>query len=81
MPCRIEKDEKGQVTKILCSRGTSHRTCESCGAPANIQCDYPVRRNGEWGTCDRWQCRGCAKRVGPDIDYCTVHVGMKVPAL
>lgn len=61
----------GGTTMFVCggSRRKNHN-CDSCGRPgARIQCDYPVRRNGKMGTCDRWQCGQCATQVGPDVHY------------
>lgn len=67
---------------IICSRGPSRaKPCESCGKPGTIQCDYPVRRNGRMQTCDRWQCRDCATRVGDNLDYCKPHAAAGTPKL
>jgi hypothetical protein len=71
---------------IVCGRRgiQSHpQTCETkaCGGKATIQCDYPVRRAGKVTTCDRWQCKDCAKEVGPNVHLCKMHVGEGPPTL
>ena len=64
----------GQVVGIACgSRPTRYCQTQGCRRVATIQCDHPVTRKGKAGTCDRWCCRGCAKNVGPDRDYCPPH--------
>ncbi len=67
------KNERGEVigTVIACGRSTAH-SCQ-CGRQATHQCDYPVTRSERKGTCDRWMCRGCALRVGVNLDYCPPH--------
>lgn len=56
---------------IVCFSGKRPRAprCR-CGAAASIQCDFPILA----GTCDRYLCRRCAVRVGPDRDFCPDHL-------
>lgn len=62
----------GVAIGIGCDRSKRYHKCSSCSAyGANVQCDYPVKTKS--GTCDRWLCRKCAVKVGPDRDYCPPH--------
>lgn len=72
--CRTVFDSSGRVMAIACSRG-QRRSCSTpgCGRDGTQQCDFPVKRNGRTGTCDRYICPKCATRVGPDRDYCPPH--------
>lgn len=63
----------GRVTAILCGRGQRRPKCEDCGHPASILCDYPVKRNGRPGSCDRKCCAPHSVPVGDELDYCLVH--------
>lgn len=70
------KDEKGRPWRgIVCSRGQRPPDigmCQTdgCSARAERLCDWPA---GEGKTCDKKICPRCAKRVGPDKDYCEEH--------
>ena len=67
---------------IICTRGGQRaKACETCGHPASIQCDWPVRRNGHIETCDRWCCRQHARNVSLNVDYCLPHSNMGAPKL
>lgn len=66
----------GKVCGIMCGSSPT-RYCSTCRKRAGYQCDYPVKSKS--GTCDRWLCRGCATRVGPDRDYCPAHAREHVP--
>lgn len=48
MGCEIKRDENGNVTMILCSRGP--KRCAYCGSPSTKLCDGPGQRQG--ATCD-----------------------------
>lgn len=63
----------GGGTAIVCGRGLSRKRCVTCGKPSDVLCDYPVKRNGKEGTCDRPCCREHAVSVGDNRDYCLAH--------
>ncbi len=67
MPCDIQKDASGQVTKIVCSRWP--RKCRWCGTNSAKLCDFPV--NGR--TCDAPMCGLHAKSIRYEVDYCPDH--------
>jgi hypothetical protein len=72
--CRTVIDGNGRELAIACSRGERHRcSTPGCQNDGTKQCDFPVKRNGKPGTCDRYICQKCAMRVGPDLDYCGPH--------
>lgn len=50
------------------------RRCRSCGAPADLLCDFPVGAK----TCDAPCCANCSKKVDGDKDYCLAHSGQQV---
>lgn len=70
MTCKIEKDERGAVTKISCSRTTPYN-CEFCSGYSSALCDF-VLPNGK--TCDAKMCWSHRTTVGPNLDYCPKHV-------
>ena len=45
--------------------------------PANLLCDFVIGTTlgGDPITCDAKVCSKCAKRVGPDKDFCPKHSG------
>jgi hypothetical protein len=61
---------------IVCTRSPRHRFC-SCGAPADLLCDYPLRGTKAGKTCDRPICGECAVNIGPDKDLCPTHARME----
>lgn len=71
MPCKVTKDETGQVTRIVCSRPSSAE-CDFCHKRQGTQlCDYPVAKGK---TCDKRICVMCTARPkGKDEDYCPDH--------
>lgn len=75
MPCEVKKDDDGQVTTIICSRGRNPRRCLQCGRPANLLCDYPVVRGTVKGTCDASLCGGCTTKKGGG-DLCRPHAAL-----
>jgi hypothetical protein len=93
--CSIIKT--GDVTAVVCRSGQQRKVCESCGKPATIQCDYPVKRRASnvpiryegnkpvykmvTATCDRYQCENCATEVAPNVHYCKPHAAMGAPKL
>ena len=81
MPSDIHKDKDGNMAMIICSRGGRRHSCETCGRPATVLCDYPVIRNGKAATCDRWCCRPHAFTVGENLDYCMPHYNAGPPKL
>jgi hypothetical protein len=82
MGCDVKKDKDGNVTMIICSRGgSSTNSCEWCGKPTRTQCDFPVRRNGQWQTCDKWACLAHSKHIGANVDYCHAHRDAGAPKL
>jgi len=62
----------GGGTAIVCYSGKQQRNLPSCkcGRRSTLQCDFPLLHGK---TCDRYLCRGCAIKVGPDRDYCPDH--------
>jgi hypothetical protein len=82
MPCEVTKDKDGTVTKIVCSRGGSRENpCEFCGVKTRTQCDFPVRRSGQWQTCDKWVCSRHSKHIDANTDYCQQHRDAEAPKL
>ena len=79
MAYRVVADDKGNVVAIVCTRGARHQACSTpgCRNNATLQCDFAVTRKGKPGTCDRYVCRVCAVRVGPDLDYCAAHARLR----
>jgi hypothetical protein len=69
MTCRHVDIAPG-VTAIVCGRSLRRATCQHCGAPAGLLCDYPTTAGG---TCDRRICSRCACEVGPNRHYCPKH--------
>lgn len=67
MPCDLQRDKDGQVTKIICSRGP--RKCRWCSSSGTQLCDFPV--NGK--TCDAPMCLKHTRRVSYEVDYCPDH--------
>lgn len=68
------------VTGIACGR-SPFQPCSvpGCRRHATFRCDFPLQRASDWKrsqrrTCDRWLCPQHRKSVGPDRDYCPVHV-------
>lgn len=49
--------------------------CEACGARVEdvVLCDWPLAGKAIGRTCDAQCCRRCARRVGPNRDYCPAH--------
>ena len=49
----------------------------SLAQPATLLCDFEIGRTlgGDPITCDANVCVHCAKRVGPDKDFCPKHSG------
>ncbi len=76
MPMRSHPivDDRGRVIGVACYR-EPRASCQTkhCRGAAVILCDYPVTRRGKATTCSRHVCRGCAKHVGPNLDYCPPH--------
>jgi hypothetical protein len=70
------RDAAGNVVGSvhICDRGRRRQRCSTpgCGNPASKLCDYPVKAIGR-KTCDAAICARCAKKVGPDRDYCVAH--------
>lgn len=73
MACRSFNFGDCQVT--LCVPRSSAAPCSTpgCHNRHTKLCDYPVTRNGQPGTCDAKLCDRCAKRVGPNKDFCPAH--------
>jgi len=72
MACRMVDLGNGAFA-IACGRGEKTKPCVTCGSPGTILCDYPVKRDGVAGTCDRPCCRKHATPVDKDKDYCMAH--------
>jgi hypothetical protein len=77
MPCFHVKLPGGgrAIVKAAAARGP---TCKFCGEHrAKLLCDFELGRTlgGEPITCDTPVCEKCAKRVGPDKDFCPKHSG------
>jgi hypothetical protein len=76
MPMRSHRifDGRGNAIGIACYR-EPRRTCSTvgCTKPGTLLCDYPVVRRGRKTTCSRYMCTSCAKRIGPECDYCPPH--------
>lgn len=71
-------DEK-PIGAFICSRGRRQRepcTVPGCRGDGVVLCDFVLRGPKAGRTCDRRVCRGHAKNVGPDKDYCPVHAKM-----
>lgn len=72
MPCKVI-DLPGGGRAILKLQAPRKRFCVTCGKPAPVLCDYPVKRAGKETTCDRACCRAHCVSIGPDRDYCLAH--------
>jgi hypothetical protein len=72
MACRTVQLPDG-TTAIVCGPRAQTKPCVTCGSPGTVLCDYPVKRNGKDGTCDRPSCRKHATPVDKDKDYCAAH--------
>lgn len=78
MGCDIKKDPDGQVTAIICNRGTKRSYCQDCHRPCDKLCDFPLTGEKEGQTCDRKMCPRHSVHVeGKDLDYCLTHARMK----
>ena len=67
-------DADGRVIGRACYREKrAHCQTKHCRGAAVLLCDYPVKRRGKATTCNRHVCRGCAKSIGPERDYCPPH--------
>lgn len=73
MPCTPIKLPGGGVA-IACTRGRRPRRTPDCSCCTQregpLLCDFPI---GNGKTCDKPLCRDCARRVGPNRDYCPSH--------
>jgi hypothetical protein len=67
-------DTEFGVVHINCGRKPRQR-CHFCNRWSEKLCDFPTGKNGK--TCDARMCSRCASSVGPDLDYCPRHRGMK----
>jgi hypothetical protein len=67
--------EHNGITMHICTRGTKRQRCHFCNRWSEKLCDFPTGKNGK--TCDARMCSRCASSVGPDLDYCPRHRGMK----
>lgn len=83
MPCSRVKFPDGSVA-IVKHAAARYPRCKFCprshdAAPATLLCDFEVGRTlgGDAITCDAPVCVNCAKRVGPDKDFCPKHQGGK----
>lgn len=72
MGCDVQRDKAGQVTKIICSRGS--KRCRWCANACTKLCDFPI--NGK--TCDAPMCGSHAKHVSYEVDYCPDHAPAEV---
>lgn len=70
MVCKIVKTDK--VTAFVCSRGFGNNTCDSCGAPSSLLCDFELK-NASRATCDGKLCKSCTTKI-EDKDYCPAHI-------
>lgn len=68
MTCEIIKDEE-KIT-IACRRYSP--TCNFCGTPANLLCDYSLI-NTSRKTCDLRICSKCTTKL-KDKDICPSHI-------
>lgn len=62
-----------RLTIFVCGRKRENCSTPGCRNNADRQCDFPVKRNGQNATCDRFICSACAVRVGPNLDHCGPH--------
>lgn len=69
MHCARVKLPGGGFAIVCGHRGRVH-ACGSCGAVAELQCDW---KTGKGTTCDAWICATCAQEVGPDKHLCPTH--------
>jgi hypothetical protein len=69
--CDVVRTPEGGVA-FVCGRGRRGKLCfvRHCGRDSEVLCDWPL---GNGKTCDRPCCRGHAKRVGDNVDYCLEH--------
>lgn len=75
-PCDVYRNPNGGGV-IVCSRSTKRQpntTCQSCGEPGYLRCDFPM---GDNKTCDAFICVACATHVGRNRDHCPKHAGAK----
>lgn len=49
--------------------------CLWCSYPHTKLCDFPVKRNGKWASCDHRICDSHATTIRPNVDYCPDHKG------
>ena len=69
MESKVFRTAEGSIV-IACSR-TKRKDCSVCTQRrGDLLCDF-VKPNGK--TCDAPLCRDCAKRVGPNKDFCPTH--------
>jgi hypothetical protein len=78
MACHIERNAKGEVARIVCTRGVGReRQCIVChrfeSRVAMKLCDYPLHGAKQGQTCSRPICVHHAHHVEPDTDYCPAH--------
>lgn len=78
MACRTIVAGPG-MTAIACTRGTQRPSCSTpgCANRADKQCDFPVKRGGKAGTCDRHICSKCAVSAGRNVDHCPAHARLE----
>lgn len=74
MTCSVIKLADGTVAIVKHSNRTMR--CGFCRASSTKLCDAVVGKTlgGEVITCDKPICDGCARRVGPNKDFCPKHV-------
>jgi hypothetical protein len=69
--CDVVRTENGIA--FVCGRGRGRaRPCfvAHCGKDSEVLCDWAL---GNGKTCDRPCCRGHAKRIAENVDYCLEH--------
>jgi hypothetical protein len=72
MTCSIHNLPDG-TRAIVCGSHSyvkKNERCRWCSAPGTQLCDWPT---GETSTCDARMCKGHAKHIEHDKDYCPDH--------
>jgi hypothetical protein len=74
---RCVKVQIGEDVAIVCTTGRRVPKCKWCNEPSTKLCDFVVSsplQITHRKTCDAPMCNLHAKCIGPEKDYCPLHV-------